>query len=286
MKNRLAGRSSVLAGALWLVIASACQSAASSPKTSAGVLRQPQSSFAALVRTLEVVDARHDPRGYVRVRAVESDSILDRQRKSEYARVHLDLTVYARDARTAREVFEDLALALHEEAGVADRFEGVPSHRAARVFQQMNWSAEGLPDDCLSYSDVLRLEVARGRRPSLGVAGLEAPPSEEAPRQPVLEYVNDIAERSSARIGPVETDVRVLRPVRNAREMRVRIRPLSPDAHFTRDKIGAFLSALEEHSPLARITRVEIQRAPHLPNWQEADGWTFEATLTLRQASS
>jgi len=281
----LHGRLGVTLGVFWLVIASACQSAPPPPVATPGVLRQPQSSLAALVRALEVVDAIHDPRAYVRVRAVECDSILDRSKHTEYARVLLDLTVYAHDTSTAREVFESVAQILEEEASTPNRFDVVPRHRAERVFGEMNWSADGLPEDCLSYSDVLRLEMKRGKRPSLPAEMIETNEKGEAPTQPITEYVTDIAEKGDARIGPVSTDIRFIHPVRNARDMRVRIRPESPDAHFTRNQIGAFLSELEAHSPLARITRVEIQRAPHLPNWNEETGWTFEATLTLRISS-
>ncbi len=286
MNATLLGRHGVSLGVFWLVIASACQSAPLPPPDSPPVLRQPQSSLAALVRALEVVDAIHDPRAYIRVRAVECDSILDRSKGTEYARVLLDLTIYAQDTSTAREVFESVAQTLEEEAVRPNRFDVVPRHRAERVFSEMNWSADGLPEDCLSYSDVLRLEMKRGRRPVLPEELIETDASGAAPSQPIKEYVTDIAEKGDARIGPVSTDIRFVRPVSNARDLRVRIRPESPEAHFTRNQIGAFLSALEAHSPLARITHVEIQRAPHLPNWNVENGWTFEATLTMRLSSS
>ena len=286
MNDRFPRRLGAGLGVLWLVIASACQSAAPSSPAKKAFLRQPQSSLAALVRALEVVDSMHDPRAYVRVRAVECDSILDRTRHTEYARVVLALTVYAHDTGTAQEVFEHLALTLEEEAATPGRFDVVPRHRAERVFQAMNWDANGLPEDALSYSDELSLEMKRGRRPALPPDAIEANADGTPPSQPIREYVNDIAERGAAPVGPVDTDIHVVHPVRNARDMRVSIRPQSPDAHFTRDQIGAFLSELEAHSPLARITRVEIQRAPHLPNWNEGEVWTFEAVLTLRQASS
>ena len=286
MNHRSTWRPGISLGALWLVLASACQAPPPDSPTRKAYLRPPQSSLAALVRALEVVDAVHDPRAYIRVRAVECDSILDRNRHTEYARVLLDLTVYAHDTGTALEVFDDLARTLEEEASAPGRFDVVPRHRAERVFGSMNWSGEGLPEDCLSYSDVLRLEVRRGVRPALPPEASEATPDGPPPSQPIRDYVNDIAERGVAPVGPVDTDIRVVHPLPNARDMRVSIRPSSPDAIFTRDQIGAFLSELEAHSPLARITRVEIQRVPHLPNWNATDLWTFEATLTLRQESS
>ena len=289
---KLQGKASVtsVAKPAWLapcltLLTTACQSTPP-PSSTDPVPRQPQSSLAALVRALEAVDAVHDPRGYVRVRAVESDSILDRRRQQyEYARVLLDLTVYAHDTATARQVFDDLALALEDEARAAERLDVVPRHRAERVFREMNWDADGLPEDCLSYSDVVRLEIQRGRRPPLP-ALFEGEPVAEPASQPAGEYVRTIAETAEIAIGPVTTDLRIAHPIPSARDMRIHIRPASNDAHFTRERIGNFLSELEAKSPLARITHVEIARVPHLPYWYRADGWTFEAVLTVRVGAS
>jgi hypothetical protein len=288
MKVPLHARLGATLGVFWLVVASACQSTNPPVAPTSVVLRQPQSSLAALVRALEVLDAVRDPRGYVRIRAVECDSILDRSAHTEYARVLLDLTVYSHDAATARAVFEDLARTLEDEAAAPNRVDIVPRTRAMRVFQAMNWSADGLPQNALSYSEVLRLEMKRGRHLPLPELDEFGSPTPAAPRQtqPVDEYVRAIAEGSDTWIGPVTTYLRVAQPSRNTRDMRVHIKPESPDAHFTKEQIGAFLSELEAHSPLARITRVEIQRVPHLPLWNAENGWTFEAILTLRVGSS
>lgn len=270
-----------------LLAAAACQAAPEGAGPRPAQPRQPQSSLAALVRALEAVDAVRDPRGYVRVRAVESDSLLDRRKHTEYARVLLDLTVYAHDVVTAREVFEALAHSLEAEARASERLDVVPPHRAERVFRQMNWDADGLPEDCLSYSDVLRLEIQRGARPPLPpeLSGLGTP-EEPGPTSPADEYVRTIAESAEVGIGPLTTDLRIARPVPAARDLRIHIKPASRDAHFTRERIGTFLTELEARSPLARVTHVQIERALHLPQWQEQDGWTFQAILTLRYDGS
>lgn len=270
-------------GVVWLVVATACQGLQSpAASTQAGFLR-PQSSLAGLVRALEAVEAIRDPRGYIRIRAAECDSIIDRSNNVEYARVFLDLTIYARDASTARQVFDDLALTVESETAPSRSSEVVTRQRAAHVFQQMNWNADGLPDNCLSYSDILRLELLRVPPPPTSASASVSVASTE--RQPVEDYVRTIAENGLAPIGPVKTHSHITRSSRRTRDMRVEIRPESPDAHFTRRQIGAFLSELEANSTLARITRIAIQRVPHLPLWNQENGWTFEAILTLRAAT-
>ena len=268
-------------GVVWLVVASACRGPESLPASPQAGFRRPQSSLEGLVRALEAVEAVRDPRGYIRIRAAECDSIIDRSNHSEYARVFLDLTVYALDAGTARAVFDDLTLTVRSVSDTPPRSEIVTRQRAARVFQEVNWSADGLPENCLSYSDILRLELSRGA-PSQTSTPASFASSE---RQSVEDYVRAIAENGLAPIGPVNTHSRITQSSRRTRDMRVEIRPESSDAHFTRRQIGAFLSELEANSTLARITRIEIQRVPHLPLWDQENGWTFEAILTLRAAA-
>ncbi len=234
----------------------------------------PQSSFAALVRSLETLDASRIPEATVQVRAVECDSLIDRGRPAEYARVYLHLTVYAADVPTARRVFEDLRTNLEAEARSPARVESVSGERVRRVFQEMAWKDSAPAGrEPVSYSDSIRIEVQPGHdAPADAEAPREARPSRPAPR-----YVEEIAREQG-----IEIDRIAARSGRVPGEMRCRLAPAPPDAHYSREQIGSFLRELEARSPAARLTHIEIERNSVLADVERPDGWTFEAELTLR----
>jgi hypothetical protein len=245
---------------------------------------RPQSAYAALVRTLEALDAIRSPYAAVRLRAIQCDSMVDSERGLEYVRVVLDLTVLAHDFDTAGAVFLDLERALDVEAGATARLESVAPHRIARVFDEMDWSARDLDDSTeferlVSISDSIRLEVHRGA--SEAVLGLDdgVPGRALGESEAMGTYIRAIAASDATRIGEVETRPRVDRPRRGTSDLRYRIRPLGES--FSRGQIGRFLHELEARSPGVRVTHVAIEPGEPGEDVRE-DAWTFEADVSVR----
>ncbi len=265
-----------------LALLGACRSTPEAPPRSALALppAPPPSALAALVRSLEAVDALRDPQASVQVRAIECDSLLDHSRPAEYVRVFLHVTVFAQDVATARRVFEDLSGVLRTEARSPSRPGSVTEGRVRRVFDEMAWQADdppGTDQRLVSYSDAIRLEVCPGHLDARQEGGAGAASGDT---RPAREYIQEIAGERGVAIAPIET--RLSQPTPRSQELRCLLRPGSLDAHFTRSQIGGFLLALEEGSPAARVTRIVIERASQLPDVFREDGWTFEATLTVR----
>lgn len=273
-------RGALLGAALGLA---GCRANHAEPPATEAPPSVPQSAFAALVRSLETLDALSDPRASIELRAVRSDSLVDHERARPYARVRLEVSVFAPDVASARRAFADAVHALEAEAAAEGRLESVTSERGWRVFQGMDWQAAGTSDGPDSYSDVISVEVRPGREArALALAG---DPALAAEGSASIESYVRVAAAESSRIGQVALDLTVKSPTPHERDFVFRVRPVDPDAHFTRAQIGDFLRELEARSPAARLTHVAIERAPHHPDLTSPDGWTFEAELTLRQRS-
>jgi hypothetical protein len=243
----------------------------------------PQSALTALVRSLEVVDAIQAPGGDIRVRAIECDSMVDRDNQQEFVRVVLDVTVLAPRYEEAERVFAELTAALETEGASATRSSSAARGRVERVFQSMDWSTRDLPESSfrrlVSISDSIRVEVR--------VEGNGIPSGESSYDQPfegaqaVGEYIQSAADDEHVVIGPVQTKVSVYRPRAGSRDLRYRIRPEDPRSPYSREQIGTFLYLLEAGSPATKVTHVTI--APYEPGSDvEQDLWTFKADVSVR----
>ena len=271
---------SLLPSFLVPLLAGACHnpSSAPTPADSAPVVL-PQSALAALVRSLETVDALRPEGVAIQVRAIECDSLVDRSQPAEFVRVLLHVTVYAQAVARARVAFEELQRALEAEARSRTREEAPTAERIRRVFADMDWQPALGAEPLVSFSNAIRIEVAPGR---------EAPASAEReylgaqPSEPASRYLEEVAEAHGMEVRPIVA--RVSEPVPHRRDLRCLFRPAQGDAHFTRVEIAEFLRVLEAGSPAARVTHVRIERASTLADPFGPDGWTFEAELTVRVA--
>ena len=261
------------------LVAAGCGSAPPAPRAEVELVNRPPSAYAALVRALEVVDAIRHPAAHIRLRAVECDSLFDRQRGTEYVRVVLDTTVLAEDHGTARTVFQELTAALEEEARASARVAMVAQDRTDRVFRRMDWSAlDAEPRSAfanlVSLSDAIRIEVRAGQPARLGPG---AEPT-VAGSKPLGAYVQDIAASPEIDVGELRTSLRVSHPIPSFRDLRCRLQPADDDASFTRSQIGEFLFRLEADSPGVTVTSLAIY--PFEPRSDVvADRWRFEAEL-------
>lgn len=267
-----------------LVLAGGCAGGPDADRsaTRVEVVDRPRSALTALVRALEVVHAISDPEAEIRVRAVECDSLIDRQRQVEYVRIVLGATVLSDQYGKAREVLHELERALESEARATARLDTIVRDRLERVFWRMDWSATPtLPgfelDDLVSVSDTIRIEV----RPADPVPALPDASHSLEGSQAMRDYVRSLAEDPQVGIGPVRTDVRVLRPAPGVRDVRYHVRPADEMAAFTRDQIGQFLFGLEARSPAVTVTRVVVLPAAPASD-VIGDLWRFEADLNVR----
>lgn len=260
-----------------LLLAAGCGSApepAPAPPPVAGA-RPPASALAGAVRALETLDAVQPAGALTQVRALECDTLLDRE-IGETVRVFLHLTVYAATSEGAFAAFEQVRLALEAEARSSERVEPASAERVERVMADLDWDRPGR-EDLVSFSDVVRLEIRPGR---VTVEPLEAArASGPQLHDSIASYV-----RSSAAGGIGQVDLALSRrdTAPGVSEHRFRITPQQPSARYTREEIGRFLCALEAGSPGARVTRLEIERSQHEPDVHAARGWTFEAELSVR----
>lgn len=252
------------------------------PAHSVDLENPPPSALAALVRSLEVVDALRAPDTDIRVRAIECDSMVDRERQTEYVRVVLHVTVLAPRHEQAKRIFDELANALATEAASSARIDSAVHGRIERVFQSMKWSTRDVPEQTfrklVSISDSIRVEVqTEARTPP----DPQAAPVDFEQSQGVSEYIRLAALDERAAIGPVETEVDVYRPRSGTRDLRFHIEPEDRHTPFSREQIGEFLYLLEAGSPATRVTHVTI--APHEPGSDvTANEWTFQAGVSVR----
>ena len=65
-------------------------------------------------------------------------------------------------------------------------------------------------------------------------------------------------------------------------EVRCRIVDPPTVAGHARGEIGAFLAALENDSPAARVTEVMLERSPNAIDPHAAKGWALQALLLVR----
>jgi len=253
------------------------------PAHSVDLENPPQSSLAALVRSLEVVDALRAPDTDIRVRAVECDTMVDRERQREYVRVVLHVTVLAPRHEQAKRIFEELHDALETEAASTARTDSTVHGRIERVFHSMEWSTRDVSEPAfrrlVSLSDSIRVEVQAEARALPD--GEQAPSHDFEGSQGVSEYIRLAAQDERAGIGPVETEVDVYRARSGARDLRFFIEPENADAAFSREQIGEFLYLLEAGSPATKVTHVSI--TPHEPGSDvAANEWTFQAGVSVR----
>ncbi len=240
----------------------------------------PPSALVALVRLLEVVDGLREPDTWVRLRAVECDTLIDRRVNAEFVRLVLDLTVLARDLDHAYATLARLESALQAEASAGERTPDVQGARIERTFRDLDWTAEppsGGPvfAELVSVSNSIRIEVRSGWG---RVQGEEADPLEPEASLPLTEYVRRVSAGPEAGVAPLELDPFVTHPWPNCDDVRMRIAPGAPGAAFDRFQIGRFLQGLEDGSPLLRVTHIAIHPADTDP-----ERWTFEAEIVVRE---
>lgn len=272
---------------LAIPLVSSCASAArtSDAATEARTIGLPASALAGAVRALETLDAVRPAGALLQVRALEGDTLFGRESGVESVRVFLHLTLYAETNTAARQAFDQLLLALEVEGRATARVEPASSERVGRVMAELDWDPPGR-EDLVSYSDVIRLELAPGRssaEPQAGSAEAQAgsaPASGPPPYDTLSSYVRGIAARE--RIGEVDLFVSAAGVVRGVNDHRFRIQERSESARHTLSEIGGFLSALELSSPAARLTKLKIERSQHEPDVHVDRGWTFQAELSLR----
>jgi hypothetical protein len=262
-----------------VLLASGCDSPAEAPEPAAEAraIGLPASALAGAVRVLETLDAVRPAGALTQVRALEGDTRVDPARGAESVRVFLHLTVYADTNAAARAAFEELRAALETEARSTARIEPASAERVARVTAGLDWDPPGR-EDLVSYSDVVRVELAPGRSASEAAGGVlvSGPPAYDS----LASYVRNLAAREH--IGGVELSVSPASVARSVNDHRFRIQEGPDGARNSLAEIGGFLSALERGSPAARLTRLKIERSQHEPDVHATRGWTFEAELCVR----
>ena len=260
------------------LVAFACASDSNGRRKAPAVVPAPPSALVALVRALEVLDSLQEYDTWVHVRAVKADALIDRQENEEYVRLVLDLTVLARDLDRAYATFGRIERALWAEARSTERTPDVDAARVERTFRDLDWSAEppqGGPvfAELVSVSNSVRVEVRRGRaRVEIDRA------TETAASVPLKQYLEEVSARSDVGLAPLEVEPFSTRPWPHFEDVHVRLAPATPGANFERFRIGAFLQALEDGSPLLRVTKIDIHLADIEP-----ERWTFAAEVVVRE---
>ena len=98
-------------------------------------------------------------------------------------------------------------------------------------------------------------------------------------------YIRNVAAQDNVSIGSVNTSVSTASPMRGVEDRRYLIRPTDRQARFPRGAIGNFLYKLEADSRRVKVTDLKITPAERLkPGELGNDEWTFEATITSREA--
>lgn len=98
-------------------------------------------------------------------------------------------------------------------------------------------------------------------------------------------YIRKVAQQDVVNIGQVVITPRTTTPERGKEDRHYGIRPSSRTERFTRGHIGNFLFKLEEDSPRVKVTELKVTPVERVkPGELPDDSWTFEATITSRQA--
>jgi len=266
----------------FLVLVPACHSgerAEAPPPRAPAAPALPASALAGVVRAIETLDAVRPEGTLCQLRALQAERLADPAGRGEIERVLLDLTVYAADGARARAAYDELRAALEREAGAPGRPEPALPERVQRTFVDFDWDPKGR-EDLVSYSDTVHL----GMRPGLTtpVASPAATAPGTVPSAQLESYVRMQA-AGFANIGQVDLSLSMAPAPRAAggERLSLRIEPAMPTAHYSLSQIAYFLSALENESPTARLTKVSIQRSQYQPDLHAARCWTFEAELTV-----
>jgi hypothetical protein len=263
------------------LVAFACASDSNGRRRAPASVPAPPSALVALVRALEVLDSLQESDTWVHVRAVKADALIDRQANEEYVRLVLDLTVLARDLDRAYATFGRIERALWAEARSAERTPDVDRARIERTFRDLDWSAEppqGGPvfAELVSVSNSVRVEVRTGRARVEIERGNGA-----AASVPLKQFLEEVSARSDVGLAPLEVEPFSTRPWPRYEDVHVRLAPAAPGASYDRSRIGAFLQALEDGSPLLRVTSIDI----HLADL-EPERWTFAAEVVVRERAA
>ena len=98
-------------------------------------------------------------------------------------------------------------------------------------------------------------------------------------------YIRGVAAKKNVSIGSVNTSVSTTTPMKGVEDRRYLIRPTDRQAKFSRGAIGNFLFKLEDDSRRVKVTDLKLTPSDRLkPGDLGSDFWTFEATMTSRQA--
>jgi hypothetical protein len=254
----------------------ACRSAPAPAARAAPSGAAGPSALGAMVQVLAAIDRFERPGVRLRLRAVEADALMLQAPRRERVRVFVHLTTWADSLERAQSAFAELR----------DELESTPLPAGADtdVFRERDWSSTALRDES-SYSDLVRVEVApAAARPARPLPLPPGPPS-AGPLAPATAsaaaFLEDIARATGLGIQAVRP--RLHAEPDGRRELRCLVRPATPDAHDTLTAIATFLEAVEAASPGARWTHLEIERALHLPEALQPNGWTFEGELALAE---
>lgn len=99
-------------------------------------------------------------------------------------------------------------------------------------------------------------------------------------------YIRRVAQQDNVNIGQVVITPRTTTPEKNIEDRHYGIRPNNRTERFTRLHIGNFLFKLEEDSRRVKVTDLKINPVERVkPGELANDSWTFEATITSRQAA-
>jgi hypothetical protein len=100
-------------------------------------------------------------------------------------------------------------------------------------------------------------------------------------------YIRKVAQQDNVNIGQVVITPRTTTPERNIEDRHYGIRPNNRTERFSRLHIGNFLFKLEEDSRRVKVTELKVNPVERVKPGEVPNdtGWTFEATITSRQAA-
>lgn len=99
-------------------------------------------------------------------------------------------------------------------------------------------------------------------------------------------YIRRVAQQEHVNIGQVVITPRTTTPVRGVEDRHYGIRPANRSESFRRGNIGNFLYKLEDDSRRVKVTELKLTPVARVkPGEIGPDDWTFEATITSRQAA-
>lgn len=98
-------------------------------------------------------------------------------------------------------------------------------------------------------------------------------------------YIRQVAQQDYVNVGQVVITPRTTSPVRGVEDRHYGIRPSNRTERYSRGQIGNFLYKLEADSRRVKVTDLKITPVGRLKAGDLGDdAWTFEATITSRQA--